>query len=158
MNPAMCKKEFLYSWFLNIIQTLLDKVGFSQECKVGIIFENQLVLFIIITKLRNHGITLQSWVKAFYKVQKALSKWIEGNFFNIIKGFIKYLVVTSYLRIYCWTLPPLARSAPRWGCMYALTTIQTCIWGTSRSSRLERVKYNCLFTNDMSTYKKNPKD
>lgn len=46
----MYKKEFLYSWLSNTTQALLDdKVGFSQECKVGIIFENQLVLFTIIT-------------------------------------------------------------------------------------------------------------
>lgn len=89
MNPAMCKKEFLYSWFLNIIQTLLDKVGFSQECKVGIIFENQLVLFTIITKLRNHGITLQSWVKAFYKIHKSSQQMNRRELFQHNKGIYK---------------------------------------------------------------------
>ena len=41
-----------------------------EECKVGIIFENQLVLFTIVTELRrkNHIVVSIGGVRAFYKV------------------------------------------------------------------------------------------
>ena len=44
-------------------------------------FESQLLLFTIVTKLRNHVIILQNSVKAFTRFVTALSKWI-GNVMN----------------------------------------------------------------------------